>query len=164
LKEAEIEKDNFKLLNKTQLMTKHEEDKPLDSLKPAEAIVEASYDDSKKSTQDYGDTTLTVTENAEVIRGTQENNESLVLNKENKETASELKQKFIEKFSPNVPKENEKKITVVDASAKIQNNNGKENAIVHDGTEYLSNLQKTFSTENALVEPTIASNKQETNN
>ncbi len=161
LKGAEIEKDNFKLLNKTQLMTKHEEDKPLDSLKPAEAIVEASYDDSKKSTQDYGDTTLTVTENAEVIRGTQENNESLVLNKENKETASELKQKFIEKFSPNVPKENEKKITVVDASAKIQNNNGKENAIVHDGTEYLSNLQKTFSTENALVEPTIASNKQE---
>jgi hypothetical protein len=161
LKGAEIEKDDFKLLNKTQLMTKHEEDKPLDSLKPAEATVEASYDDSKKSTQDYGNTTLTVTENAEVIRGTQENNESLVLNKENKETASELKQKFIEEFSPKVPKENEKKITVVDASAKIQNNNGKENATVHDGTEYLSNLQKTSSTENALVEPTMASNKQE---
>jgi flagellar hook-length control protein FliK len=161
LKRAEIEKDNFKLLNKTQLMTKHEVDKPLDSLKPAEAIVEAGYDDSKKSTQDYGNTTLTVTENAEVIRGTQENNESLVLNKENKETASELKQKFIEEFSPKVPKENEKKITFVDASAKIQNNNGKENAIVHDGTEYLSNLQKTFSTENALVEPSMASNKQE---
>jgi flagellar hook-length control protein FliK len=161
LKGAEIEKENFKLLNKTQLMTKHEEDKPLDSLKPAEAIVEASYDDSKKSTQDYGDTTLTVTENAEVIRGTQENNESLVHNKENKETASELKQKFIEEFSPKVPKENEKKITVVDATVKIQNNNGKENAIVHDGTEYLSNLQKMFSTENALVEPTMVSNKQE---
>jgi len=129
LKEAEIEKDDFKLLNKTQLMTKHEVDKPLDS--------------------------------GEVIRDTQENNEPFILNKENKETASELKQKFIEEFSPKVPKENEKKITVVDASAKIQNNNGKENTIVHDGTEYLSNLQKTFSTENAVVEPTMASNKQE---
>ncbi len=141
LKQPETEKDNFKLLNKTQLMAKYEMDKTVDRIKQGELTVEAT-DDTKKNTSTYGDTVVAAMENAEIIRDTEENDKSLVLNKEskeNKETASNLKEKFIEKFSPKVPKESEKAITVVDASAKIQINDEKENLSVHDGTEYHSN-------------------------
>jgi len=153
LKEAEIEKDNFKLLNKTQLMTEYEMDKTVDRIKQAKATVKVT-DDIKENSSTYGDTGVAEIGNAEIIRDTEENNDFLVLNKEKTETASKLKEKFIEEFSPKVPKESEKTITVVDASAKIQINNRNENAVVHDSTQSSSqtNFQKSSSVEHDVVE------------
>ncbi len=163
LKEPEIEKDNFILPNKTQLMTKYEMDKTVDRIKQAKATVETT-DDIKQNTSTYGDTVVAEVENAEIIRDTEENNDSLVLNKENKEkkeTASNLKEKFIEEFSPKVLKDGGKTVIVVDASAKVQSTSEKENVVVHDGTGYLSNAQKTFGAEDNITKPATVLTEQE---